>query len=117
MIPAASQSSQVSPPRMTSSDAASTRPMRSVVPKSANPSPRPYSLRRWRMPPLPWPPVLRLVLPKGSLERATLELFEAADLQVSRSSDVAYRATTDDPRTTDVRTLRPQQIPRYVTEA
>ena len=42
--------------------------------------------------------MLRLVLPKGSLERATLELFEAADLTVRRSSDVDYRATIDDPR-------------------
>ena len=31
--------------------------------------------------------VLKLVLPKGSLEQATLELFEAADLAVRRSSD------------------------------
>src|SRR3954469_11159351 len=68
------------------------------------------------MAPVPWPPVLRLVLPKGSLERATLELFEAADLQVSRSSNVAYRATVDDPRITDVRILRPQEIPRYVSD-
>jgi len=60
--------------------------------------------------------VLRLVLPKGSLERATLELFEAADLAVSRSSDVAYRATIDDPRVAEVRILRPQEIPRYVAE-
>jgi ATP phosphoribosyltransferase len=60
--------------------------------------------------------VLNLVLPKGSLEKATLELFEAADLQVSRSSDVAYKASIDDPRITDVRILRPQEIPRYVDE-
>jgi len=60
--------------------------------------------------------VLRLVLPKGSLERATLELFEAADLPVSRSSSVAYRATIDDPRITDVWVLRPQEIPRYVAQ-
>jgi ATP phosphoribosyltransferase len=60
--------------------------------------------------------VLKLVLPKGSLEKATLELFEAADLQVSRSSDVAYRASIDDPRIDDVRILRPQEIPRYVDE-
>jgi ATP phosphoribosyltransferase len=60
--------------------------------------------------------VLRLVLPKGSLERATLELFEAADLTVRRSSDVDYRATIDDPRVTDVRILRPQEIPTYVAE-
>jgi ATP phosphoribosyltransferase len=60
--------------------------------------------------------VLRLVLPKGSLERATLELFDAADLAVRRSSDVDYRGTVDDPRIADVRILRPQEIPRYVAE-
>ncbi len=60
--------------------------------------------------------MLRLVLPKGSLERATLELFEEADLAVRRSSDVDYRATIDDPRITDVRILRPQEIPRYVAD-
>jgi ATP phosphoribosyltransferase len=60
--------------------------------------------------------VLRLVLPKGSLERATLELFEAADLAVLRSSEVDYRATIDDPRVSEVRILRPQEIPEYVAE-
>ncbi len=60
--------------------------------------------------------MLRLVLPKGSLERATLELFEEADLGVSRSSDVDYRGTIDDPRVAEVRILRPQEIPRYVAE-
>jgi ATP phosphoribosyltransferase len=58
--------------------------------------------------------MLRLVLPKGSLERATLQLFEDADLPVVRSSEVDYRATIDDPRVVDVRILRPQEIPRYV---
>ncbi|HSO96527.1 MAG TPA: ATP phosphoribosyltransferase [Acidimicrobiia bacterium] len=60
--------------------------------------------------------MLSLVLPKGSLEHATLELFEDADLAVQRSSDVDYRATIDDPRVTDVRILRPQEIPRYVAD-
>lgn len=60
--------------------------------------------------------MLRLVLPKGSLERATLELFEDADLSVSRSSDVDYRGSIDDDRIDDVRILRPQEIPRYVAE-
>ncbi len=60
--------------------------------------------------------MLRLVLPKGSLERATLELFEAADLAERRSSDVDYKATIDDPRVSDVRILRPQEIPTYVAE-
>jgi ATP phosphoribosyltransferase len=60
--------------------------------------------------------VLRLVLPKGSLEQATLQLFEDADLAVSRSSGVDYRASIDDPRVADVRILRPQEIPRYVAD-
>ena len=60
--------------------------------------------------------MLRIVLPKGSLERATLELFEAADLTVVRSSSVDYKASIDDPRVADVRILRPQEIPVYVAE-
>ncbi len=60
--------------------------------------------------------MLRLVLPKGSLEKATLELFEAADLRVERSSTVDYKATIDDPRIAEVRILRPQEIPMYVAE-
>jgi ATP phosphoribosyltransferase len=60
--------------------------------------------------------VLKLVLPKGSLEKATLELFEAADLPVVRSSSVDYKATIDDPRISEVRILRPQEIATYVHE-
>lgn len=60
--------------------------------------------------------MLKLVLPKGSLERATLELFEAADLTVNRNSAVDYKATIEDPRIIDVRILRPQEIPVYVAE-
>ena len=60
--------------------------------------------------------MLRLVLPKGSLERATLQLFEDADLAVVRASDVDYRALIDDPRVIDVTILRPQEIPRYVAD-
>jgi ATP phosphoribosyltransferase len=60
--------------------------------------------------------MLKLVLPKGSLEKATLELFEAADLRVHRSSAVAYQATIDDPRVDSVRILRPQEIPSYLAD-
>jgi ATP phosphoribosyltransferase len=60
--------------------------------------------------------VLKLVLPKGSLEHATLDLFAEADLAVSRSSSVDYRAAIDDPRVDDVRILRPQEIPLYVAD-
>ena len=66
--------------------------------------------------PIPFRPVLKMVLPKGSLERATLELFEAADLPVHRSSSVDYQATIEDPRVDSVRILRPQEIPTYVAE-
>jgi ATP phosphoribosyltransferase len=60
--------------------------------------------------------VLRLVVPKGSLEQGTFQLFEDADLGISRGSDVEYRASIDDPRVADVRVLRPQEIPRYVAD-
>jgi len=60
--------------------------------------------------------MLRLVLPKGSLERQTLQLFDDADLAVNRGSDVDYRGTIDDPRVDEVRILRPQEIPQYVAE-
>ncbi len=58
--------------------------------------------------------MLRIVLPKGSLERATFQLLEDADLAVTRGSDVDYRGTIDDPRVSEVMVLRPQEIPRYV---
>ena len=79
------------------------------------PAPR-SRFRPVRRPPPTLAPVLRLVLPKGSLEKPTLELFEAADLRVERSSTVDYRAIVDDPRIDDVRILRPQEIPVYVAE-
>lgn len=60
--------------------------------------------------------MLKFVLPKGSLEKATFDLFEAADLTVNRSSSVDYKASIDDPRIDEVRILRPQEIASYVQE-
>ena len=60
--------------------------------------------------------MLSLVLPKGSLERSTLDLFDAADLTVRRASDRDYHASIEDPRIERVRFLRPQEIPSYVAE-
>jgi ATP phosphoribosyltransferase len=60
--------------------------------------------------------VLKIVLPKGSLEKATFDLFDAADLTVMRSSSVDYKASIDDPRIDEVRILRPQEIGGYVQE-
>ena len=60
--------------------------------------------------------MLRLAIPKGSLEKPTLQLFEDADLHVRRSSDVEYKATINDPRVDEVSVLRPQEIPDYVAD-
>lgn len=60
--------------------------------------------------------MLKLVIPKGSLERATFQLFEAADLRIRRTSEREYRGTIQDPRVESVAVLRPQEIPTYVEE-
>lgn len=60
--------------------------------------------------------MLRVVLPKGSLEKATMELFDAAGLGVRRESAVQYKANINDPRIESVRILRPQEIPVYVAD-
>lgn len=60
--------------------------------------------------------MLKFVLPKGSLEKATFDLFDAADLSINRSSSVDYKASIDDPRIDEVRILRPQEIASYVQE-
>ena len=60
--------------------------------------------------------MLKLVLPKGSLEQQTLRLFEEADLRVRRGSDRDYHGTIDDERIERVSLLRPQEIPLYVQD-
>jgi len=60
--------------------------------------------------------VLRIVIPKGSLEQQTLRLFEEADLRVRRGSDRDYHGTIDDERIERVSLLRPQEIPVYVQD-
>jgi ATP phosphoribosyltransferase len=60
--------------------------------------------------------MLKLVLPKGSLEEQTLRLFEAADLHVRRGSSRDYHGTIDDDRIERVSVLRPQEIPVYIAE-
>lgn len=60
--------------------------------------------------------MLRLVLPKGSLEEQTLRLFEAADLRVRRGSPRDYHGRIDDERIERVSLLRPQEIPTYVQD-
>ena len=60
--------------------------------------------------------MLKLVLPKGSLEQATMALFDAADLPVKRGSERDYHGSIDDPRVERVSVLRPLEIPQYVEE-
>jgi ATP phosphoribosyltransferase len=60
--------------------------------------------------------MLRLVIPKGSLEAQTMRLFEEADLRVRRGSDRDYHGTIDDDRIERVSILRPQEIPMYVQD-
>src|SRR3954447_13199943 len=60
--------------------------------------------------------MLKLALPKGSLERSTFDLFDAADLSVQRESSRSYRASIDDPRVESVTIIRPQEIPRYIED-
>ena len=60
--------------------------------------------------------MLAVVLPKGSLEKQVLDLFDSADLSVVRGSDRDYHARIDDPRIDKVRFLRPQEIPTYVEQ-
>jgi ATP phosphoribosyltransferase len=60
--------------------------------------------------------MLRLVIPKGSLEQQTLRLFEEADLRVRRGSDRDYHGRIDDDRIERVSLLRPQEIPLYIQD-
>jgi ATP phosphoribosyltransferase len=60
--------------------------------------------------------MLRLVIPKGSLEQQTLRLLEEADLRVRRGSDRDYHGSIEDERIDRVSLLRPQEIPVYVRD-
>ena len=60
--------------------------------------------------------MLKFVIPKGSLERATFQLLEDADLKVTRASEREYRGSINDPRIDSVAILRPQEIPTYVAD-
>lgn len=60
--------------------------------------------------------MLKLVIPKGSLESTTLDILKDADLAVRRGGEREYHARIDDPRIEQVRILRPQEIPKYVED-
>ena len=60
--------------------------------------------------------MIKMVIPKGSLEEQTLALLRDADLPVRRSGDREYNARIDDERISQVAILRPQEIGKYVEE-
>ncbi|MFQ5814951.1 MAG: ATP phosphoribosyltransferase [Candidatus Hydrothermarchaeaceae archaeon] len=59
--------------------------------------------------------MLRIALPKGSLEEQTVLLFKQADLEVKKGQR-DYNPVISDPRIKSVKILRPQEIPKYVEE-
>ena len=59
--------------------------------------------------------MLSIALPKGSLQEQTFLLFQQADLAIKKSSR-AYNPKIDDPRISQAKILRPQEIPLYVQE-
>lgn len=57
---------------------------------------------------------LKLALPKGSLQEATIQLFKKAGFNISSSSRSYFPAVDDDEL--EVILFRPQEMPRYVEE-
>lgn len=57
---------------------------------------------------------LKLALPKGSLEKATFEIFQKSYYKIS-GQDRTYRPFFGDPEI-ELRILRPQEIPVYVAD-
>jgi ATP phosphoribosyltransferase len=57
---------------------------------------------------------LSLGLPKGSLQKSTLELFQKAGIHI-QASERSYYPSCDDPEL-DLIFMRPQEIPRYVQD-
>lgn len=57
---------------------------------------------------------LTLGLPKGSLQKSTIELFQKADIHI-RADERSYFPSSDDPEL-DLIFMRPQEIPRYVEQ-
>ena len=58
--------------------------------------------------------ILKVGLPKGSLEESTYQLFEKAGFKISNRSR-SYYPSVNDPEL-DLRLYRPQEMPRYVEE-
>ncbi len=59
--------------------------------------------------------MLKIAIPKGSLEEQTALLFAQADLEIKKGAR-QYNPVINDPRIAKVKILRPQEIPVYVEE-
>ncbi len=57
---------------------------------------------------------LKLTLPKGSLEKGTLDIFQAASYKIA-GHERTYRPVISDP-SIELKLLRPQEIPIYVAD-
>jgi len=57
--------------------------------------------------------ILKLGLPKGSLQEATFKMFKKAGFNISLSSERSYFPSIDDPQIEPI-LLRAQEMPRYV---
>lgn len=60
--------------------------------------------------------MLRIAIPKGSLEEETYRLFRQANLPIIKGDERDYNLRVVDPRIEEVFLLRPQEIPKYVEE-
>ncbi len=58
--------------------------------------------------------LIKLALPKGSLEKATFTFFDRAGYKI-RGQDRTYRPKINDPDI-EIKILRPQEIPQFVAE-
>ena len=60
--------------------------------------------------------MLRIAIPKGSLEEGTFNLFKQADLPICRRNDRDYNLSIEDCRIAEAFMLRPQEIANYVSD-
>lgn len=60
--------------------------------------------------------MIRIAIPKGSLEEGVFRLFDQADLPIKRSNKRDYALHIDDPRIKETLMLRPQEISTYVED-
>ena len=59
--------------------------------------------------------MLKIAIPKGSLEKGTFSLFEKADLPILRGGERTYNLSINDPRVSEVMMLRPPEIAKFVS--